>query len=251
MIKVSGLSYNLGKKTILKDVNFNLKQGRLMSILGMNGAGKSSLLKCLSGSIKDYSGEILFDGLNIKDFSLQEIAKKRSVLTQSVAVEFPFKVEEIVMMGRSPHENCSNKKNLEIANECLNIVDAENLKGRIFSSLSGGEQQRVQFARVLAQIFEQKNSILLFDEPTSALDLKYQQLFFEILQKMVREYSVSAVLILHDLNLAAKFCDDILLLKNGSVFEFGEAKQVLSQSNICKVFEIEEGFFAKNRIVFG
>ena len=240
MIKAKNLSLKLNGKEILRDISTNIENGKITAILGPNGAGKSTLLKCLTGSEKADKGKIELDGVNLQDYSLTDLANKRAVLSQSIPINFPFNVFEIVMMGRNQYMDVNN--NHKIANESLSLVDASNLKDRVFPTLSGGEQQRVQFARVLSQIWQQENAHLFLDEPTSALDLKHQHQIFALLKSLVKEYNFSVCVILHDLYLAKKYTDEVILMKDGEIFAQGETKKILNSKNIYEVFEVNFSF---------
>ena len=188
MITVSGLDLKSGHKQILRNINLRIKPGRVTSILGPNGAGKTSLLKCLSGDAISYAGDIQLRQRPLKHYSLSELARQRAVLSQANPVTFPFTAMEIVMLGRNPYLSENNlKKDTEIAGHVLNEVDAWQFKDRLFPTLSGGEQQRVQLARVLAQIWEQQEAILFLDEPTAALDLKHQHEILELTRRLSRQ----------------------------------------------------------------
>jgi heme transport system ATP-binding protein len=239
MIKVEQLNYRVNTAQVLNNININISSAKVTTILGPNGAGKTSLLKCLSGTIKNYNGSIKYNGKDIHDYTLAELAKTRAVLSQANPVNFPFSVSEIVMMGRNPYLHQSNIKNdLEIVNELLNQVDAYQLKDRIFPTLSGGEQQRVQLARVLAQVWEQNNTTLFLDEPTSALDLKHQHQILQLVNKLANENSMSVICILHDLNLATYYADEAILMLDGGIFESGEINHTLTELNLEHVYQL-------------
>jgi heme transport system ATP-binding protein len=241
MIEVEQLNYRVNTAQVLNDINLKITSAKVTTILGPNGAGKTSLLKCLSGTIKNYSGSIKYNSKDIHDYTLSELSTVRAVLSQSNPVNFPFNVMEIVMMGRNPHIHNSNSKyNREIAVEALNQVDAYHLKERIFPTLSGGEQQRVQLARVLSQIWEQDNACLLLDEPTSALDLKHQHQILQLVNKLTKEKSMSVICILHDLNLATYYADEAVLMLDGKLFDNGETNATLTESNLEQVYQLPQ-----------
>jgi iron complex transport system ATP-binding protein len=246
MIKVKQLNYSVNTVQVLHDINIEISPAKVTSILGPNGAGKTSLLKCLTGTIKNYNGSIQYNDRDIHDYSLSELSKTRAVLSQSNPVNFPFSVMEIVMMGRNPYIHASNsKEDIEIANEALNQVDAFHLKNRIFPTLSGGEQQRVQLARVLVQIWEQDNATLFLDEPTSALDLKHQHQILRLVNKLTTTHSMSVVCILHDLNLATYYTDEAILMLNGEVFESGKTDETLTETNLEQVYQLPKEMIRK------
>jgi iron complex transport system ATP-binding protein len=239
MIEVRNLSIQVGNKLILDDISAQIERGQITAILGPNGAGKSSLLKCLTGACKYDSGTLSLDGQPLESYSLNELSKKRAVLSQSNPISFPFTALEIVMMGRNPYAQTSSaKEDFQIAQEALAYVDALSLQDQRFPTLSGGEQQRIQFARVLAQLWEQDNAYLFLDEPTSALDLKHQYQLLEIVSQLATERNFAICIIMHDLKLAMHYADQIILLKQGKLFASGTTDNVLTPENIEAVFEI-------------
>ncbi|NVK20367.1 MAG: heme ABC transporter ATP-binding protein [Methylocystaceae bacterium] len=246
MIQVQNISYHVGKKHILSQINLSLKQGELLSILGPNGAGKSTLLKIMTGAIPPVEGTVLLHRQKLQDYSILELSKKRAVLSQSSPITFPFCAREIVMMGRSPHlADRESHHDFQIVDEILSRLDAHHLADRLFSTLSGGEQQRIQFARVLAQIWDQKNAYLFLDEPTSALDLKQQLNIVELAKELAQERNYAICMIVHDLNLARHYSDHILFLKEGRVAAYGTPQDVLQTQAIAKTFDIPETYAKK------
>jgi iron complex transport system ATP-binding protein len=227
MIEAKNIYHKIGEKEILNEISFTISDFEFIAILGANGAGKSTLLKCLSGAIIPNKGCLTLNNIKIKDYNLKELAKKRAVLSQSNNINFPFSVTEIVFMGRNPYcLSQSLEEDLTIVDESLKISDAYHLKQHIFSTLSGGEQQRVHIARVLAQIWQQKNSYLFLDEPTSALDLKHQHHLMRIIKDLTKQ-NVTVIAVMHDLYLTRQYCDKVMLLNNGKIKDFGDVKKVL------------------------
>ena len=239
MIAAKNIHYGVSDTQILADVSVLLKPGTVTAILGPNGAGKSSLLKCLSGTLAPCSGDIYFDGVSLQGYSLLDLSRRRGVLSQSTAVNFPFTVLELVMMGRNPFVNSGESKaDKQVAQGALESVDAWSLKDRIFPTLSGGEQQRVQLARVLAQIWGQQQACLFLDEPTASLDLKHQHQIFQLIRQFSEDHGLTVCVILHDPQLARRYCDQAILMKGGQVFTSGPIARVLAAENIERVFEI-------------
>ncbi len=239
MIRAEHLTYAVGDKTILDDIAISIAPASFTAILGPNGSGKSTLLKCLTGAQKPSNGSVMLEGKPLSDYALSTLARKRAVLSQSTLINFPFTVSEIVMMGRNPYVTGSEmEKDNDVVQAALESVDAWHLKDRVFPTLSGGEQQRVHLARVLAQIWEQENPYLFLDEPTSALDLKHQHLILAFVKALTKT-GAGVVTILHDINLAATYADNIVLLKEGRVFAAGSTADTLSQENIMTVFEVD------------
>lgn len=239
MIQVQNLNYASGNINILSDINTTIQKDSMTAIIGPNGAGKTSFLKCLSGAKTSYQGTIKYENKNIKDFSLSELAKKRSVMSQANPISFPFTAFEIVMMGRNPYiSKTSVKQDNEISSYLLNLVEAYQFKDRLFPSLSGGEQQRVQLARVLAQIWDIKNSIIFLDEPTSALDLKHQHHVLDLVRDLAIEKSVTIVCILHDLRLVQHYTENVILMSEGNIKASGKTSSVLTTENLSEVYKL-------------
>lgn len=239
MIRIEDLTVKIGNKTILDNINCQIKTGKITAILGSNGAGKSTFLRSLTGILKPNLGNIFLENKNLNDFSLIELAKKRAVLSQSLNINFPFSVREIVMMGleNSTYNKITQEK---IIDEALKLLEARNLKDRIFNSLSGGEQQRVNIARVLAQIWQKTDCYLFLDEPTSALDLKFQHLLLKIISDLKNNIKLTSCIVIHDLNLAYRYCDELILLKDSQIFKQGETKKIYNKENIAQLFDIDD-----------
>lgn len=240
MITADNISYNVGPAQILHNVSMTLESGKFTAVLGPNGAGKSSLLKCLTGAIRPSSGSISLDEKNIADYSLEALAKKRAVLSQQNVINFPFTAIEIVLMGRHPFStNHESSDDAAIAEKALEKLDALHLKDRIYPTLSGGEQQRVQFARVLVQLWGdgEKNKYLFLDEPTSSLDLKHQYITLKIAKELT-EKNITVCCILHDLHLAAQFADRVILMKNGAVVSAGNTADICKPDILSDVFDV-------------
>jgi len=250
MIVAKNVSYNIGKKNLLNDVSASIELGKVTAILGPNGAGKSTLLKCLTGVLKPASGSVSLDNKGLHDYSLTQLSKKRAVLSQSNPISFPFTALEIVMMGRNPYVN-NNYGNEDFATalEVLECVDAIHLKDRVFPTLSGGEQQRIQLARVLAQLWEQQNAYLFLDEPTSALDLKHQHQILSLVNKAAAGKNLAVCVIMHDLHLAWRYADQVILMKEGGIFTSGTMQKVLTAKNIEYVFEIPAEFVFHSDVI--
>lgn len=246
MLEAKNISFNVGKKVILRDISTSFPPGKLTVILGPNGSGKSSLIKVLSGVIKKYKGEVLIKNQDIISFSELERAKFRSVLLQSIEVSLPFKVQEIVMLGRYPYirRQTTNRDN-EICFSALKTCGVSHLKNAIYANLSGGEKQRVQFARILAQIgYDNKEipKILFLDEPTNSLDIKHQISLLDIAKDFAKKGN-TVIVVLHDLNLAMDYAEHIIFLKEGSKIAEGKKEEVMTESFLKKIYEIEIEIF--------
>lgn len=238
MIEVKELTYKVGKKYLLESLSFGVKAGEMLAILGANGAGKSTLMKLLCKEITPTAGEILLRGKSLQHYKLPELAKIRAVLAQQNTISISFFVDELVMMGRYPHFDQHPKpEDIEIVRLVMEETGIMHLSGRDYNTLSGGEQQRVQLARVLAQIYDCPDACLLLDEPTNGLDLLYQQQIMELARKLAdRGYCV--ICILHDINFASRFADQIMMLKNGKRVAIGTPLEVISCENIHETFSV-------------
>ena len=237
-LEVKGVSVRIKDRTLLEDINFVLKPGEVVSVLGPNGAGKSTLMKIITGERVPTTGRITLNGRS--DWPLGQQSLMMGVLPQSSSLTFPFSVEEVVLLGRIP---CSShrEENLMITRKALEKVDAYYLKDRSYTTLSGGERQRVHMARVIAQIWDEPTfgkRYLLLDEPTSALDPAHQQLTLKMARQEA-DQGIGVMVIMHDLNLAARYSDRIVVLQNGKMAAEGEPYHVLTPEIIKQVFNID------------
>jgi len=242
MVEIKNAGYAVGKKWLLENISYQFFPRKCYMICGPNGAGKSTLMKLLSLlSIPDV-GEVFYNNTKINYTNKEGYSKYRAVLSQQVDISFPMEVEEVVMMGRYPHFKIKpSKEDIEICDEVIELQNLQSFRKRNFLTLSGGERQRVQFARVLSQIWkapEQGSRILLLDEPISSLDIKYQFDFLKHVQQFLNERTI-IIAVLHDLNLALNYADEILLLNKGKLFSSGKPGDVLSPENINAVFQLE------------
>lgn len=223
--------------TLLHSVSLTLQPGELLAVIGPNGAGKSTLLKTLSGDIQPSQGDIHLNGRPLKQWSLQQRAQQRAVLPQHARLNFPFPVLEVVLLGRSPHPH-RPKQDRDIAYAALEHVEAQHLARRTYTTLSGGERQRVHLARVLAQIWQTPASYLLLDEPTAHLDLAHQHAVLSLL-KHFSQHHVGILLIIHDVNLAARYADRLICLHQGHIYAQGQPNAVLTPAVLEAVFQVK------------
>ena len=218
MLKVTQLSYQHQRDTLLSDITFDLLPGELLVVLGPNGAGKSTLLKCCAGTLKPSQGSIHLNNTTLEQWPLNELAQSRAVLTQQLSIPFALRVHEVVSLGLSPWSLNSKEQDKAITH-VLNMVGMAHFSDRVFNSLSGGEQQRVQLARVLVQLLahgeqDLTGKLLFLDEPISALDLQQQQIVMRLLKTMT-ERGMGIFCVLHDLNLATLYADTLLIIERG------------------------------------
>lgn len=238
-LDIQNATVRIDHKTLLDNVSLTVEPGEVVTVLGPNGAGKSTLMKAVSGEQALSGGRIVLNGR--KHWDLREQALMLGVLPQSSSLNFPFTVEEVVLLGRTP---CSSdqRENLTIIEKILCYVDAVHLQHRLYTTLSGGERQRVHMARVLAQIWDECPTgprYLLLDEPTAALDPAHQQLTLKIARQQADEKGVGVLVILHDLNLAARFSDQLVILQQGGIAAKGTPRNVLTPEVVYSVFNID------------
>lgn len=236
MLSIDGLFFSYKNTNILEDIEIDLHQGEILSIVGPNGTGKTTLLKCIAGIEKPERGTILIDGKDASGMKRMAHARCIGYVPQSSPSKFPIAVFDAVLMGRRPYIAWKpSKKDLQMVADILKSMDLEDIALRDFDELSGGQKQKVLLARAVAQ----DTDYLLLDEPTSNLDLKHQMEVLEMISSMVKKNGVAAILAMHDLNLASRFCDRMVMLDRGKIFCSGEPRQVLTVENIRSVYGVE------------
>jgi iron complex transport system ATP-binding protein len=239
-IVAENLSLHLSGFDLLRNIDLTLESGKVNVLVGPNGAGKSSLLRVLTGEIKPSKGDVRINQQQLNDWSMQDRANLLAVLPQHSDLNFPFTAAEVVGLGRIPHKTGYAKDQAIIA-EALALVDASYLQRRLYTQMSGGEKQRVQLARVLAQIWEPSElgeQFLVLDEPTAAFDLSHQQLTLSIVRQFAAR-GVGVLMVLHDLNLAARCADNLVVVNGGSIEASGAPDEVLTKELIFKVFDVQ------------
>ncbi|CAD7796943.1 Hemin import ATP-binding protein HmuV [Chryseobacterium aquaeductus] len=237
MVKANQINYKHREFIILNEVDVSLDYGELLVIVGPNGAGKSSLLSVLANEIQHGKQQILFKNKPISDWEVRELSQHKAKFSQHNSNEIPLQVKDVVMMGRYPYfDSQPQKKDFEAMNKHLCETEIYHLKERDYNTLSGGEKQRVHLSRVMVQVENEIQKKLIFlDEPLNNLDVKHQYKALEIIKKFTQEEN-SAIVVLHDLNLAAQFADKILLMKSGKVSAYGTPKEVFTSENIAKAY---------------
>jgi iron complex transport system ATP-binding protein len=240
LLKASNVSFHIKEKYLVNDINVDFGEGQFTVIMGQNGAGKSTLLKILANSLKSSTGDVEWDNKNIKSFHALELAKLRAVLSQHYDITFPITVDDIVIMGRYPHfKNVPTHEDIKICDNVMEMLNIENLKGREYDTLSGGEAQKVQMARVLAQIWEKETSKILFlDEPVSNLDMKYQHQILSMAQRISREKCI-VIAVLHDINLSINYADRIIFMKDGLIKYILNDLKDLTEEIILDIFNVK------------
>jgi len=234
------ISLHLAGFDLLRNISLEVETGKVTAIVGPNGAGKSSLLKVLTGEMAATKGQVYLNNRLLQHWPLLDKAQLLAVLPQHTMLNFPFTADEVVGLGRIPH-NTGLSKDREIITEALDLVDASYLQKRLYTQMSGGERQRVQLARVLAQIWQASHlgdQFLVLDEPTSAFDLSHQKLTLDIVRQLA-DKSVGVVMVVHDLNLAARCADNLVVVDAGVIAAQGSPEAVLTEALIDKVFGVK------------
>lgn len=242
MIEAQNISVRIGMRALLHDVSLRIMPGRVTALLGPNGAGKSTLVSVLTGERKASAGTTTIDGRDMNALTPLELARQRAVLLQNSSLDFAFTVDEVVGLGRLPFAATNDAFDDEEAlDNVRRIAGISPLWQQLYQTLSGGERQRVQFARALAQIWRRNTDgaprYLFLDEPTSALDLRHRRTVLETAAGLAAD-GIGVLVVLHDLNLAADFADDVVLLRDGKVLVNGTADDVLTETNLSACFDV-------------
>ncbi|AKX94246.1 iron ABC transporter ATP-binding protein [Moorella thermoacetica] len=233
ILAVDGVEFSYNSHAVLRDIKFAVARGEFLAILGNNGAGKSTLLKCLNKILKPRRGTIMIEKDNIFNLSRLEVARKMGYVAQRYE-SGRVTVFDAVLLGRKPHIKWDvSPRDLEVVQRVLRVLDLEGFALRYLDELSGGELQKVIIARALAQ----EPGVLLLDEPTSNLDLKNQLEVLKTIKGAVKEQKLAAVVVMHDLNLALRFADKFLLLKNSTVFACG-GMEIMTPENLTSVYGV-------------
>jgi len=235
---VRALSLAYGSRTALERADLDARPGEVVGVLGPNGSSKSTLERVLAGVLSAYEGSAAFDGREVREIPRRELARALGVVQQEPEFSFPFTALEIVLMGRHPHLAglaFESARDVEVAREALERCGAAAFAGRAIHELSSGERQRVVFARAVAQ----QPRFLLLDEPASFLDVRHQVGLYDVVRGLVEDRGCGAITVLHDLNLAAEYCDRIYLLRRGRIEAAGPTAEVFTYANLKRVFETE------------
>lgn len=226
-----------GEKTVLRDVSFQVKKGEYVALIGSNGTGKSTLIKCVSGLLPLNSREIEICGKNSRKLKPKERARMVAVVPQSYYVDYDFTVEDIVMMGRNPYidfRHRESQEDREIAERAMKLTKTDMFRNRLYNQLSGGERQRV----ILARAITQQPEIILLDEPTSALDLHHQIEVMELIRQLNEKEHITVLAVLHEINLASRFCSRIVILKDGKVKADGTPREIINRQEMEELYEM-------------
>lgn len=258
MLEASNVTFKVGNKALISEVSVSFAPGKFHLVIGPNGAGKSTLVKVLARLLRPHSGKVEYEGVDVQHAGESDLAKRRAVLSQAIEVAFPLTVREVVMMGRYPHfGGRPGSVDEKITDELMDFFDVTEFSDRNYQTLSGGERQRVNFARVLAQLWRASPGslsvpespatltpcrYLFLDEPLTFLDIRHQIAFMKKVRGFADATDVVTVGVVHDLNLAVRFADQIVLLNHGRVVATGTAAEVLTTKRIRDVFGVEATF---------
>jgi iron complex transport system ATP-binding protein len=237
-IAIDGVSFAYGERRVLERVSLDVAPGERFGLLGPTGSGKSTLIRLMSGVLRPTAGRIVVDGRDLASYGPSERARKIAVVPQETALDFPFSVLEVVLMGRAPHLGgfgFEGDRDIAAAERAMQRTGVDDLSRRFFHELSGGEKQRVVIARALAQEAE----VLLLDEPTTFLDIRHVVEIFELLAALADDHGITLVVVIHDLNLAALYLQRMAFLKAGRLHACGPPEEVLSYQTIRDVYETD------------
>ena len=237
MIEINNVCFSYDQE-VLKDININIERGKFYTILGPNGSGKTTLLRILSKSLNINKGEIFIDEKDLSQIKSKVLAKEMSVVLQSTEIEFDFSVQDIVLMGRTPHIprfSSESEKDMEIAKDAMKMTNTWELRNNSINTLSGGERQRAVVARAIAQ----ETGIILLDEPISHLDIHQQIKIMNQLKQLNKSKNITIIAVLHDLNIAAAYGDHMILMHDCGVYKDGIPEEVLTEDIIRAAYGLE------------
>jgi len=234
----SSLSYAVAGNEIVHGVEMALEPHQLTVLIGPNGSGKTTLLRLMNGELEPTEGAVELSGIDVNEIDLEERARRFAVLPQTSALDFPFTVKEVVAMGRIPHQ-LHHVKNEQVVDDVIERLNLSSLKNRIYTTMSGGEKQRTQLARVLVQLWDRlPDGYFFLDEPNSAMDLAHHQHLFRSL-RYVADEGASVLVVLHDINLALRYADQIGLMSEGKLIAFGKPEDVVQPKLINQTFSVD------------
>tara|TARA_Y100000590_G_scaffold230730_1_gene260052 strand:- start:2946 stop:3749 length:804 start_codon:yes stop_codon:yes gene_type:complete len=254
IIEFDNVSYSVAGKKINKNISFKINNGDLLSIVGPNGSGKTTMIRMMSGELKPTAGTIKFEGKKIINWDTKDLACKRAILSQSNNLSFPFSVYDVICMGRYPvseYEYLEDSSEQSIIKYVIDCFDLKEFKDRNYLTLSGGERQRVQLARIFAQIWSKNNyndKLIILDEPTSFLDIYHQIQLYELIIKLNKK-GLTVVMVLHDINHALMYSNEVMMIKDSALKYFGKVNETINKNSIQEIFNVEYGdYFYKTKI---
>jgi iron complex transport system ATP-binding protein len=236
LLEINNLTCGYGNKIILKNIDFIINTGEMISIVGPNGSGKTTLIRAITKLIKPYNGKILFEKKDIWGMSYKELSQKIAVVSQQIE-SINMDVEEFVLLGRVPYykkfQFIESEKDINIAQKCMELTDTLKLKDHSMEEMSGGEKQLVFIAKALAQ----EPKLLLLDEPTSHLDITHQIKILDLIKRLNKEFHLTVIMVLHDLNLAGEYSEKIAMFHQGTIYKIGSPEEVLHYQIIEEVYK--------------
>lgn len=238
MLEIKDLSYSFGEKQVLRDVSLSIADGSFYAVMGANGCGKTTLLRCMDNLLEIPSDTVFLDGVDIRRLKSRQRATQIAYVAQRPSTDVDFSAFEIVLMGRNPyqtHLQNESQHDWDIVEQCMKMTNTWHLRMSTLQQMSGGEVQRVMIARALAQ----QTPILLLDEPLANLDIAHQFEILGILSKINREQGKTIVLIIHDLNMALQYCPKLILIENQTIAYYGDTPDGLTEENISRVFGVQ------------
>jgi len=243
MVEAQHVTYRAGGRDLIAAIDARFEPGKVHLVIGPNGAGKSTLIKVLARLLRPHGGRVLYGGADVAQAGERDLARTRAVLSQAIEVAFPLTVREVVTMGRYPHFGSRpTGRDAAIIDEVMTYFEVADLADRGYPTLSGGEKQRVNFARVLAQVWQPvapQSRVLFLDEPLTFLDIRHQLEFMSKIREFCAGGDLIVIGVVHDLNLAARFADRLLLIDRGRVAARGTREEVLTPANVRAAFGVE------------
>lgn len=234
MIEIKNINQSYGQKQVLYDVNLNIEEQAITGLIGANGAGKSTLLGVISRLIEPTSGDVYIDGVKTKEIKNSDLAKQIAVLRQTNNINLKLTVEELIAFGRFPHSKGRlNKKDHEKIEEVIKYLSLEDIRTSYIDELSGGQQQRAYIAMILAQ----DTKYIFLDEPLNNLDMRYAVEMMTTLEDLVKDYNKTIVIVMHDINIASAFCDNIVAMKSGRIIGEGKTEDIIEKDILDEVFD--------------